>query len=163
MASRPACVLPGEPNWASGVNNSPSASNSWSSIRKAYRARSSAISARDSRRAIRRSRGSSAMSPLLGPGSRPRADAAPGGGGIRMRYRRSALAFLPELLKLGAVVADPDVVARRVRHQRADVLRRDQLGRQVRVQDRHALELAGHRVDLTVGDDRQRVRGPDVL
>src|SRR5580658_10907415 len=114
MASRPTCVLPGEPNWASGVNNSPSASNSWSSIRKAYRASSSAISARDSRRAIRRSRDSSAISPLLGPGTHPHADAAPGGGGIRMRYRLTALAHEPELLELGAAVGHADVVARRV-------------------------------------------------
>src|ERR1700730_911188 len=153
MASRPTCVLPGEPNRASGVNNSPSAPNSWSSIRNAYRVSRSAISARDSRRAIRRSRDSSAMSRLPGPGSRPRAEAAPGGGGIRMRYRLAALALEPELLELGAVVGHADVVARRVLHQRADVLRRDQLGRQRHVQGRHALELAGHRIDLAVADD----------
>src|SRR5271155_2957769 len=108
MASRPACVLPGEPNWASGVNNSPSASNSWSSIENAYRASSSAISARASRRAMRRSMDSSAITPLAAP----------------------LAADVPELEERGTVVGYADIVALRVLHQGVDVLRRQQLGRQ---------------------------------
>src|ERR1700683_3396164 len=141
MASRPTCVLPGEPNWASGVNNSPSASNSWSSIENAYRASSSAISARASRRATRRSRDSSVITPA----------------------RCASAADVPELEEVGTLAGDADIVALRVLHQGVDVLRRQQLGRQRRVEDRYALELAGQRVHLAVGDDRQRIGRPDVL